>query len=200
MSNLLIASNIVLWIALIVITVIVFALVRQIGVLYERVAPAGALSINQQLKVGQTAPELDVINLKNQQTLHIAGPSTAQKCQLLFFVSPTCPMCKSLIGIAKSIAREESQWVDLVFASDGSEDEIGQFMEAQGLTQSNFVNSDLLGKSYGVAKLPYAVLIDEAGTLQAMGIVNSREHIESLFNVKETGYASLQEYMQKNFA
>jgi|TARA_B100000780_G_scaffold276914_1_gene246496 methylamine dehydrogenase accessory protein MauD len=199
MTNLLIASNIVLWIALIVITVIVFALVRQIGVLYERVAPAGALSINQQLKVGQTAPELDVINLKNQQTLHIAGPSTAQKCQLLFFVSPTCPMCKSLIGIAKSIAREESQWVDLVFASDGSEDEIGQFMEAQGLTQSNFVNSDLLGKSYGVAKLPYAVLIDEAGTLQAMGIVNSREHIESLFNVKETGYASLQEYMQKNF-
>ena len=200
MTNLLIASNIVLWIALIVITVIVFALVRQIGVLYERVAPAGALSINQQLKVGQTAPELDVINLKNQQTLHIAGPSTAQKCQLLFFVSPTCPICKSLIGIAKSIAREESQWVDLVFASDGSEDEIGQFMEAQGLTQSNFVNSDLLGKSYGVAKLPYAVLIDEAGTLQAMGIVNSREHIESLFNVKETGYASLQEYMQKNFA
>ena len=199
MTNLLIASNIVLWIALIVITVIVFALVRQIGVLYERVAPAGALSINQQLKVGQTAPELDVINLKNQQTLHIAGPSTAQKCQLLFFVSPTCPMCKSLIGIAKSIAREKSQWVDLVFASDGSEDEIGQFMEAQGLTQSNFVNSDLLGKSYGVAKLPYAVLIDEAGTLQAMGIVNSREHIESLFNVKETGYASLQEYMQKNF-
>ena len=199
MTNLLIASNIVLWIALIVITVIVFALVRQIGVLYERVAPAGALSINQQLKVGQTAPELDVINLKNQQTLHIAGPSTAQKCQLLFFVSPTCPMCKSLIGIVKSIAREESQWVDLVFASDGSEDEIGQFMEAQGLTQSNFVNSDLLGKSYGVAKLPYAVLIDEAGTLQAMGIVNSREHIESLFNVKETGYASLQEYMQKNF-
>ena len=86
MTNLLIASNIVLWIALIVITVIVFALVRQIGVLYERVAPAGALSINQQLKVGQTAPELDVINLKNQQTLHIAGPSTAQKCQLLFFV------------------------------------------------------------------------------------------------------------------
>ena len=199
MTNLLIASNIVLWIALIVITVIVFALVRQIGVLYERVAPAGALSINQQLKVGQTAPELDVINLKNQQTLHIAGPSTAQKCQLLFFVSPTCPMCKSLIGIAKSIAREESQWVDLVFASDGSEDEIGQCMEAQGLTQSNLVNSDLLGKSYGVAKLPYAVLIDEAGTLQAMGIVNSREHIESLFNVKETGYASLQEYMQKNF-
>jgi len=48
--------------------------------------------------------------------------------------------------------------------------------------------------------LPYAVLIDEKGTLQAMGIVNSREHIESLFNVKETGYASLQEYMQKNYA
>ena len=200
MTNLLIASNVILWIAVIVLATMVFALVRQIGVLYERVAPAGALSINKQLKVGQNAPELDVINMKNQQILHIGGKSQVEKCQLLFFVSPTCPMCKSLIGVAKSIAKEEQNWVDLVFASDGASSEIDTFIAAQKLEQSNFVNSEIVGKSFGVAKLPYAVLIDEKGTLQAMGIVNSREHIESLFNVKETGYASLQEYMQKNYA
>ena len=44
MTNLLIASNVILWIAVIVLATMVFALVRQIGVLYERVAPAGALS------------------------------------------------------------------------------------------------------------------------------------------------------------
>jgi len=200
MTNLLIASNIVLWVALIVLATIVFALVRQIGVLYERVAPAGALSINQQLKVGNLAPTLDAVNLKNAKTIKIGGASSSGKCQLLFFVSPTCPMCKSLIPIAKSISYEEQSWVDLVFATDGATTEIEQFSEAQKLEKSNLVNSELVGKQFGVAKLPYAVLIDEKGILQAMGIVNSREHIESLFNVKETGYSSLQEYMQKNFA
>ncbi|MBU2979608.1 redoxin domain-containing protein [Alteromonas sp. C1M14] len=200
MTNLLIVSNIILWIVLIVLTIMLFALVRQIGVLYERVAPAGALSINKQLKVGDEAPAVDAINLMNNKKISIGGTPDAGKCQLMFFVSPTCPMCKSLIPIAKSIAREEQSWVDLVFATDGSEEEIDLFIKRQKLEKSHLVNSELVGKAFGVAKLPYAVLIDEQGTLQAMGIVNSREHIESLFNVKETGYASLQEYMQKNFA
>ncbi|MEP1385518.1 MAG: methylamine dehydrogenase [Paraglaciecola sp.] len=200
MTSLLIISNILLWVTVLIFAVIIFALIRQIGVLYERIAPAGALSVNQQLKVGQIAPELDVINQLTQQSLHIAGKSSQRKSQLLFFVSPTCPVCKSLIPIAKSISKDEQSWVDLIFASDGEESVISSFIEQQKLEQANFVNSELLGKTYGVAKLPYAVLIDEDGTLQAMGIVNSREHIESLFNVKETGYASLQEYMQKNFA
>ncbi|WP_133471438.1 redoxin domain-containing protein [Paraglaciecola marina] len=200
MTNLLIISNILLWVTVLIFAVIIFALIRQIGVLYERIAPAGALSVNQQLKVGQVAPELDVINQLTQQSLHIAGTSSLRKSQLLFFVSPTCPVCKSLIPIAKSISKDEQSWVDLIFASDGEESAISSFIEQQKLEQANFVNSELLGKTYGVAKLPYAVLIDEDGTLQAMGIVNSREHIESLFNVKETGYASLQEYMHKNFA
>jgi methylamine dehydrogenase accessory protein MauD len=200
MTSLLIISNILLWVTVLIFAVIIFALIRQIGVLYERIAPAGALSINQQLKVGQVAPELEVINQLTQQSMHIAGQSPQRKSQLLFFVSPTCPVCKLLIPIAKSISKEEQSWVDLIFASDGEESAISSFIEQQKLEQSNFVNSELLGKTYGVAKLPYAVLIDEKGTLQAMGIVNSREHIESLFNVKETGYASLQEYMQKNFA
>jgi methylamine dehydrogenase accessory protein MauD len=200
MTNLLIASNIILWIAVILMAIVIFALIRQVGILYERVAPAGALAINKQLSVGQAAPQLDVLDFNSKQTLAIGGQSSNQHCQLLFFVSPTCPMCKSLIGVAKSIAKAEQNWIDLVFASDGEDSKINQFIETQKLTNSHFINSELLGKTYGVSKLPYAVLIDEKGTLQAMGIVNSREHIESLFNVKETGYSSLQEYMQKNYA
>jgi methylamine dehydrogenase accessory protein MauD len=49
--------------------------------------------------------------------------------------------------------------------------------------------------TYQVGKLPYAVLIDEAGIVRAKGLVNSREHLESLLVAKETGYASIQEYL-----
>jgi methylamine dehydrogenase accessory protein MauD len=58
-----------------------------------------------------------------------------------------------------------------------------------------YVVSEHLGRSYGVAKLPYAVLIDEAGKLSSSGLVNTREHLESLFIAKETGVGNIQEFL-----
>ena len=58
--DLLLVSNIVLWIGFIAMVVVNLALARQIGVLYERVAPAGALMMNQTLSVGSPAPEMAV--------------------------------------------------------------------------------------------------------------------------------------------
>ena len=60
--------------------------------------------------------------------------------------------------------------------------------------------SEILGKTYGVAKLLYAVLIDVADTIASMGIINSREHLESLFEAKERKVASLQDYTSKTQA
>jgi hypothetical protein len=42
----LIVSNVVLWLLVIALGVVVYALTRQIGVLHERVAPAGALTLS----------------------------------------------------------------------------------------------------------------------------------------------------------
>jgi hypothetical protein len=49
--------------------------------------------------------------------------------------------------------------------------------------------------TYQIGKLPYAVLIDAAGTLRAKGLVNSREHLDSLFETLHLGSASLQHYL-----
>jgi methylamine dehydrogenase accessory protein MauD len=48
--------------------------------------------------------------------------------------------------------------------------------------------------TYQVSRLPFAALLDPAGTLRARGLVNSREHLESLFEAQRLGVASLQEY------
>jgi len=61
-----------------------------------------------------------------------------------------------------------------------------------------YVISELLGKSYGVGKLPYAVLIRPNATIASLGIVNSREHLESLFEAQALGVASIQDYLAKN--
>jgi len=48
-----------------------------------------------------------------------------------------------------------------------------------------------------VSKLPHAVLIDAGGVIRAKGLVNTREHLESLLEAQERGVASLQEYIKR---
>ena len=195
--DLLVVSNILLWIGFIVMVVVNLALARQIGVLYERVAPAGALMMNQALEVGKAAPELAVATLAGE-VLNVGRAE--KKSQLLFFLSPDCPVCNELTPALKSAAKAEADWLDVVLASDGEELDHRAYVERKGLRAFPYVVSEILGKTYGVAKLPYAVLIDEAGTIASMGIINSREHLESLFEAKERKVASIQDYMHRKQA
>jgi len=194
--DLLWVSNIVLWIGFLAMAVVNLALARQTGVLYERVAPAGALMMNQKLEEGARAPEL-VVPVLDGDVLQVGKVSG--KSQLLFFLSPDCPVCNELTPALKSAAKAESDWLDVVLASDGEQDH-RSYIQRKGLQDFPYVLSELLGKTYGVAKLPYAVLIDEAGTIASMGIINSREHLESLFEAKERKVASIQEYMNRKQA
>ena len=95
----------------------------------------------------------------------------------------------------KSAAGQESDWLNLIIASDGKQQDHQGYISKQGLEQFPYVVSELLG-TYGVAKLPYAVLIDEQGLIASIGIVNSREHLDSLFEAKERKVASIQDYMK----
>jgi len=192
--ELLIISNIVLWVIVVALVVVIYALTRQIGVLYERVAPAGALAINQKLEVGQLAPEMALPSLASG-LVNIGGIKENNKSQLLFFVSPECPVCKTLLPAIKSSANAEADWVDVVFASDGKNDDHQGYVSKQGLDKYPYIVSELLGKNFGIAKLPYAVLIDPQGQIASMGIINSREHIDSLFEAKDHNVASIQDYM-----
>ena len=196
--DLLVISNIVLWIGFVAVVLVNFALARQIGVLYERVAPAGALMMNQKLKSGDPAPELELQTLAGVP--HKVGGAGRDKSQLLFFLSPDCPVCNELTPALASAARAESDWVDVMLVSDGEEQDHAGYVQRKDLSSLPYAVSEIAGKAFGVAKLPYAVLIDEAGTIASMGIINSREHLDSLFEAKERKVASIQDYMSKRQA
>lgn len=197
MSSLLLISNIVLWIAVVGLFLLVFVLARQIGTLYERIAPAGALMIGQNLQVGDQAPQLQAEDVNSGVQVAIGSLEQSTRSQLLFFLSPDCPVCKSLLPIVKSVRSQEKQWLDVILATDYDPDATSQMIGEQNLSDFIFVNSELLGRLCGVSKLPYAMLIDEKGIIRSMGLVNSREHFESLFIAKETNTASVQEYLQR---
>jgi methylamine dehydrogenase accessory protein MauD len=150
------------------------------------------------LSVGEDAPSLSLATLDGELE-EVGGPRDG-KAQLLFFLSPDCPVCGELTSVFKSAAAAEADWLHAVLASDGAEHDHQAYVEKKGLQQYPYVVSEILGKTYGVSKLPYAVLIDEQGKIASMGIVNTREHLESLFEAKEQKVASIQEYMNKKTA
>jgi methylamine dehydrogenase accessory protein MauD len=192
----LVVAIVVLWILVIGLSLVVLALVRQVGVLHERITPVGALMLAKGLKVGELAPTLAVADLADR-SLPIGGPRADGRSTLVMFVSPTCPVCKALLPVLISSRKSEQSWLEIVLASDGDLASQREFVASQRLMAFPYVVSASLGMAYQVSRLPFAALIDAEGVLKARGIINSREHLESLFEAKRLGVASIQDFFER---
>jgi len=182
-----------LWGVVVLLSLTVLALARQIGVLHERVAPAGALINGAGPGVGEQAPRLEVHAIGGNAVT--VGASLAKgKALLMLFVSQTCPICKKLIPIAQDFAKSER--LDVLFVGDADIVEQKKLIAQFGIDEHCFVNGPEVGMAFRVDKLPYAVLLDDEGVISAKGLVNSREHFESLIVARETGYATIQSYLK----
>jgi len=189
----LVISNALLWFAVIVLAGVVVALVRQVGVLHERLAPAGALMLARGPKPGEAAPRVRA-ELLAGGVREIGAPRADGRATLLFFVSPTCPVCKTLLPAVRALARRERARLELVLASDGPRAEHDAFVRAERLEDVPYLVSAPLGLAYQVSKLPFAAVIDAGGVLRARGIVSTREHIESLLEAEALGVATIQDW------
>lgn len=189
----LMASQILLWLVVIALSLTVLALARQVGVLHERVAPAGALLNGAGPGVGEQSPRLEVLAMGGN-AITVGGKLAPGRALLLLFVSQTCPICKKLIPIALDFARSER--LQVLFVGDADLDEQKKLIDKFGIDAQRFVNGAAIGMAYRVDKLPFAVLLDDQGMISAKGLVNSREHFESLIVAKETGFASIQSYLK----
>lgn len=197
MAEMLLVSNIVLWVLVIVLALAVLALARQVGILHERVAPAGALQPTEGPKVGELTEAMRLEDLQGNPVT-VGGPAADGKATFVLFISPTCPVCKSLVPTAKSLARKESARMRIVFASDGDRPEQhAAYAQDLQIDPHPYVLSQSLGMAYQVGKLPFALLIGADGSLQSKGLVNTREHLESLVEAMDTGVPTLQEYVSR---
>ena len=193
MTDFLLASQFIIWTGLILIICALYVLSRQVALLSERVPSVGALAVNNKIAFHTRAPGFEKASIEGNVV--VVGGSR-EKDQLLFFIDIGCPICRSLVQTVKKVAYEES--ADLVFISDG--ETVGQhldFYQRSTLMPCDYLISEEIGQAYGIGKVPYAVLIGANGKIVTFGIVNNREHIESLFQAREDGVDSIQEYFRK---
>ncbi len=157
-----------------------------------RVAPAGALATAGGASVGDDTEGLMGQSVDGRM-LTLGGARPGVPLRLLMFVSAQCPLCKGLIPVARSFAQDER--VALTFVGDDDPAAQRTMIVQQGLQDYDFVNDEAVGRTLGVGKLPFAVLIDEDGKILSKGLVNSREHLESLLIAHEMGVRTVQDYI-----
>jgi len=190
-----IASNVILWLAVISLATVCLALSRQVGILHERSAPLGAVISDKGPEVGDEAPKFDLADHKGD-TITLGGARANGADQLALFLAPNCPMCKKILPTARAMANDEK--LDVVVISDGPKEEHEHFLKTDNIGNIPYVISVDVGMRFQVGKVPYAVLIDRNGKIAAKGLVNTREHLESLLEAKSLGLESLQEYFEKH--
>ena len=144
-------------------------------------------------KVGERTQPASLRDLAGGE-LTVGGPATDGRATLVLWLSPTCPVCRTLVPTAVSLAQAER--LRLVFASDGDKlDQHRAYVEDLRIGDYPYVVSQPFGMSYAVSKLPFAALVGADGVLKGKGLVNTREHLESLVEAMHTGVATLQDFM-----
>jgi methylamine dehydrogenase accessory protein MauD len=186
----------VLFVIVVAQAIAIWALSRQVGILFERVSPMGALVTDAGPAIGAPAPRFQLRSLTDAAPVTIG--ERAARTTLLFFLSPHCPVCKKLLPILRSLNAAEGSTLNLILASDGDEAEHRRFIETHRLQRLAYVLSAPMGVAYRVSRLPFAAVIGEDGTVRAKGLVNNREQLESLLNAKDLGVASVQSYIELN--
>jgi len=100
------------------------------------------------------------------------------------------------VPTAQMLVQSEANRMRLVLASDGDEVSSHQrYSQDMNLNDTPYLLSEELGRTFEVSKLPFAVLIAADGTLRGKGLVNTREHMESLIESMDSGITSVQEYI-----
>jgi len=140
--NTMMVSMVLLWIVNVAVIIAVLALARQVGLLLERITPVGALTMDHGPKVGEAAPAFSLPLLNGGRTL--IGAATGRS-QLVFFLSPTCPVCKKLLPVLRSLSRHESAIVDVVLASDGDAAEHQRFYQREKVEPFPYQQAALCG-------------------------------------------------------
>ena len=167
------ASFVGLWLLVLALVVIVFALARQIGVLHMRLGPRGALELDSEgPPLGESLPAIEANDLDGR-AIDLTAPGSER---FLLFVSPDCPVCRDVVPSVPVVARAGLETI-VVSSGDGAAYRQGAAAVVEG---------EHVMHSFGVPGTPYAVILDEFGIVRAKGTVNNLEQVEGLVDTART--------------
>lgn len=175
MSGVWLASYIALWAIVLFQGVVIFVLLRQLGVIYLGTAQGVA---NDGLDVGHAAPDFSLTKLDGSS---VSLSSFQAKPLILIFGSPTCAPCRGLIPDLNAFARDRANELGVLFLSRGDEESARRLADELSIEVPVASHPDeKLPDAYEARVTPFGFLVDEQGVIRAKGLANNREHLELL--------------------
>jgi methylamine dehydrogenase accessory protein MauD len=172
------ASYLTLWVLVIVLTVVVVSLARQLGTLSGSGARVSAQLADDGPPLDQ-APEAQDLTDVHGAPLTVGGPG---RKQLLLFVSPGCGACEQVIPALPAIARNGHLTPVLVTDVDSHEAELA-FGAAPA--EARLVSAPGVLAHLNIPGSPYAVLTDRLGVVRGKGALTSLEQLEALIETAD---------------
>jgi methylamine dehydrogenase accessory protein MauD len=161
-------------IGLLIVGVVLFLALRQIGFILRRVTPLGARGTPEGPRIGES--------LKHHLPELWLGPER-ERATLLIFASDSCGVCKAVRQGAEELARHWKDRADIVLVYDcdpGTENtELARF--SAGLYYKR--DCEMRRRS-GARFVPFGIRLDTQGVVIGKGTVNEIGHLESLLELE----------------
>lgn len=170
------ASYIVLWFLVIVLSVVVVALARQIGTLHLRLGPRGALEFDTEGPPLGEAPVPSSWTALDGSAIEIGGPG---QWQVLLFASPTCHLCDQVAPSLQVAAR--ARHAESIVVVDVDETEARLAFSGKDIS-SPIVAAPELTRTFAIPGTPFVVVMDDLGVVRAKGTANNLEQLEGLID------------------
>lgn len=166
-----------------VLALFLLAFARMLGMLLARIGPATALPTPEGLKIGEQVEMFEVADIRGSQVR--IGDRSDMKFTLLAFMSGTCPACSDLIPGLVTLKQSYAERLN-VYAISSTDRTPQDLLNARRLGKVGipYVCDLEVHKRFRVDGTPYSVLLDSTGTIQAKGVVNNLEHLESLIETE----------------
>lgn len=168
------------FVILIALALVVLSLARQVGILHERLSPAGMTRTREGISVGETLPAMEVRAVSGA-VLDTGGTGPGMS---LLFLAADCPICKSVLPAYDQAVRENAvpgYWVaDGLPAADGGLPDYEAYAAEHGIDPDRLLVSQELGLRLGIRQIPSLALVDGEGRLTRLEVVNGPRQLTSI--------------------
>lgn len=186
MSDLWLATYVLLWAVVVVQALFLLGVLRQLGVVQLRLgSDPGALITGFGLPRGSTAPDFeldDALNGQRRRLRDFLGRGLA-----VTFLSPTCILCKQLIPHLNGVYREYGGDTGMLVVCHGTHQGCAEFARLFRINPPVVIDMDgSVARSFGVQGYPFTYVLDGDGRVLIRGIANDWTQLEALLREEGT--------------
>ena len=180
MSELWVASYVLLWVIVGILAFVCVGLLRQLGLVQLRLGgDPGVLITPEGIERGQRAPDFEALDVLRRLPVRLSDLAGSRL--LLAFVSPSCLACHQLMPHLNDLSKEHSADLHVAIICYGTINASEEFARQNKITATVLADpTNGIAAAYGVQVTPFAFLIDEHGDVLIRGVVNTWPQLDAL--------------------